>query len=47
MSNLEVIGFDDESSAFAMRAVPAKMQKDHLFDMQDVVVVTKDDKDKG
>ena len=29
-----------------MRAALAKMQKEYLIDMEDVVVVTKDDKDK-
>ena len=46
MSNLIVIGFDDETTAFAMRAELAKMQKEYLIDMEDVVVVTKDEKDK-
>jgi len=46
MSNLVVIGFDDEHTAFAMRAELAKMQKEYLIEMEDVVVVTKDDKDK-
>lgn len=46
MSNLVVIGFDDETTAFAMRAELAKMQKEYLIEMEDVVVVTKDDKDK-
>ncbi len=46
MSNLVVIGFDDESTAFAMRAELIKMQKDYLIEMEDVVVVTKDEKDK-
>jgi len=46
MSNLVVIGFEDEHTAFAMRAELGKMQKEYLIDMEDVVVVTKDDKDK-
>lgn len=46
MSNLIVIGFDDEAAAFAMRAELAKMQKEYLIEMEDVVVVTKDEKDK-
>ena len=46
MSNLVVMGFDDETTAFAMRAELAKMQKEYLIDMEDVVVVTKDEKDK-
>src|SRR5210317_359435 len=46
MSELIVIGFDDEHTAFEMRAALAKLQKEYLIDMEDVVVVTKDDKDK-
>ena len=46
MSNLIVIGFDDESTAFSMRAELVKMQKEYLIEMEDVVVVTKDDNDK-
>ena len=46
MSNLIVIGFDDESTAFAMRAELVKMQKEYLLEMEDVVVVTKDEKDQ-
>jgi uncharacterized membrane protein len=46
MSNLVVIGFDDETSAFDMRAKLAKMQKEYLIEMEDVVVVTKDESEK-
>ena len=46
MSNLIVIGFSDESTAFAMRAELIKMQKEYLIEMEDVVVVTKDEKDQ-
>ncbi len=46
MSNLVVIGFEDEHTAFAMRAELGKMQKEYLIDMEDVVVVTKDEEDK-
>jgi uncharacterized membrane protein len=46
MSNLVVIGFDDENTAFEMRAELAKMQKEYLIEMDDVVVVTKNDKGK-
>lgn len=46
MSDLVVIGFDDEHAAFDMRAQLAKLQKEYLIDMEDVVVVTKDDKGK-
>jgi uncharacterized membrane protein len=46
MSDLVVIGFDDEAKAFDMRAALAKMQKEYLIDMEDVVVVTRDDAGK-
>ena len=46
MSDLVVIEFDDEETAFAMRAELAKMQKEYLIQMEDVVVVTKNDKGK-
>ena len=46
MSNLVVIGFEDEHTAFEMRAALAKLQKEYLIDMEDVVVVTKDEKGK-
>jgi len=46
MSNLVVIGFSDESTAFSMRAELIKMQKEYLLEMEDVVVVTKDEKDQ-
>lgn len=38
--------FDDESTAYDVRAALAKMQKDYLIEMEDAVVVTKDDKGK-
>ena len=46
MSNLVVIGFDDEQQAFELRAELAKLQKEYLIEMEDIVVVTKDDKGK-
>ena len=46
MSDLVVIGFEDEHTAFEMRAALAKLQKEYLIEMEDVVVVTKDDKGK-
>lgn len=46
MSDLVVIGFDNEAGAFEMRAELAKLQKEYLIDMADVVVVTRDDKGK-
>lgn len=41
-----MIAFDDEHTAFEMRAELAKMQKEYLIQMGDVVVVTKDEKGK-
>ena len=46
MSDLVVIGFDNEHKAFEMRAELAKLQKEYLIEMEDVVVVTKNDKGK-
>ncbi|HKJ29179.1 MAG TPA: DUF1269 domain-containing protein [Desulfuromonadales bacterium] len=46
MSNLVVIGFEDEHKAFELRAELAKLQKEYLIEMADVVVVTKDEKSK-
>ena len=46
MSDLVAISFDNEHTAFEMRAALAKMQKEYLIDMEDVVVVTKDEKGK-
>jgi len=46
MSDLVVIEFSDEQTAFDMRAELAKMQKEYLIKMEDVVVVTKNEKGK-
>jgi uncharacterized membrane protein len=46
MSNLVVIGFDSESKAFELRAELVKLQKEYLIEMEDAVVVTKDDNGK-
>jgi uncharacterized membrane protein len=46
MSDLVVISFPDQQTAFEMRAELAKLQKEYLIDMEDVVVVTKDDNGK-
>jgi uncharacterized membrane protein len=46
MSNLVVIEFENEEAAFDMRAELAKMQKEYLIEMEDVVVVTKNEKGK-
>jgi uncharacterized membrane protein len=41
MSDLIVVAFDDEATAFAMRDALVKMQGDYLLQMEDIVVVTK------
>jgi uncharacterized membrane protein len=42
MAQLVVVVFNDESTAFEVRAALAKMQKEYLLDMEDCVVVTKE-----
>src|SRR5262245_4979263 len=42
MSNLLVIVFNDEATAFEMRAALVKMQKEYLIEIEDAVVVTRD-----
>lgn len=42
MSTLIAVVFDDESTAFEMRAALTKMQKQYLLHMEDAVVVTRD-----
>lgn len=46
MSNLIVIGFHNQADAFEMRATLAKLQSQYLIEMDDAVVVTRDDKGK-
>jgi uncharacterized membrane protein len=46
MSSLIAIVFNDESTAFEMRAALAKMQKQYLLEMEDAVVVTRDSSGK-
>jgi len=46
MSNLVVVTFDDESTAFEMRAELNKMQREYLIEMEDAVVVTKNSEGK-
>jgi len=46
VSKLVVIEFEDQVAAFDMRAELAKLQKEYLIEMDDVVVVTKDEKGK-
>jgi uncharacterized membrane protein len=46
MADLIAVTFNDETTAFELRAELAKLQKEYLIDMDDVVVVTRDDKGK-
>ena len=46
MNHLLVIRFDDETTAFEMWAELAKIKKEYLIEMEDVVVVTKDGNDQ-
>ncbi len=46
MSDLIVIAFDDAQAAFDLRTRLYAMEKDYLIDMEDAVVVTRDDKGK-
>ena len=41
MSDLIVVAFDDEATAFELRAALVKLQKEYLLEMEDAVVVTK------
>jgi len=44
MSNLVVVVFNDEITAFEMRTALLKMQKEYLIELEDAVVVTRDAK---
>lgn len=46
MSDLIVMLFDDEMTAFEMRAELAKLQGEYLIQMEDVVIVTKNEQGK-
>lgn len=46
MSELIVFAFKDGATAYEMRAALARMQKNYLIEMEDIVVVHKDDKGK-
>jgi uncharacterized membrane protein len=46
MADLIAVTFNDETTAFELRAELAKLQKEYLIDMDDVVVVTRDDNGK-
>jgi uncharacterized membrane protein len=41
MSDLVVVAFPDEATAFALRAELVKLQKEYLIEMEDAVVVTR------
>jgi uncharacterized membrane protein len=42
MSDLVIVAFPDEATAFQMRAELVKMQREYLIEMEDVVVVTRE-----
>ena len=46
MSDLVVIGFDDETTAEMLRTKLLQMQRNYLVDMEDAVVAVKDEKGK-
>ena len=46
MADLIAIGFDNQEKAFELRARLAQLQKEYLVEMEDAVVVTRDEKDK-
>lgn len=46
MSTLVAVAFDDETTAFDMRAALVRMQREYLIELEDAVVVTKDQKGK-
>ena len=46
MSTLVAVVFNDEHTAFAMRAELARMQKEFLIELEDAVVVTRDQNGK-
>jgi uncharacterized membrane protein len=46
MSNLVVIGYDNQFKAEEVRLMLLKMQKEYLIDLEDAVVAVKDDKGK-
>jgi len=47
MSTLVAVVFNDESTAFEMRAALVKMQQQYLLEMEDAVVVTRDPSGKA
>jgi uncharacterized membrane protein len=43
MSDLVIVAFPDEATAFELRAELGRLQKEYLIEMDDIVVVTRDD----
>jgi len=41
MSDLVFVGFEDEYTAFEIRAALARLEKEYLIDMEDIAVVTR------
>ncbi len=46
MADLIAIGFDDQETAFQLRSKLVQLQKEYLIQMEDAVVVTRDENDK-
>jgi uncharacterized membrane protein len=46
MADLVAVAFDDETTAFELRAALAKLQKEYLIQMDDVVVLTRSEDGK-
>lgn len=46
MADLIVVSFEDEATAFELRAELVKLQKEYLLEMEDAVVVTRDEAGK-
>ena len=46
MSNLIAVTFDDTKTAFDLRAALAELQSEYLIEMEDIVVVTREENDK-
>lgn len=45
MANLIVVTFDDTKTAFDLRAALAELQSEYLIEMEDIVVVTREEND--
>ena len=44
MSDLVIVSFKDEATAFEARATLVRLQKEYLIEMEDAVVITRDEK---